>query len=77
MAGGVGQPRWLIDGGISVRLPSRSSCRPCVASLLLLFANSFGAYATAYALTTGFISLVPISDLQRDRRQRLLRSRSG
>lgn len=31
-----------------------------IASLLLLFANAFGAYATAYALTTGFISLVPI-----------------
>lgn len=32
-----------------------------VASWLLLFANAFGAYATAYALTTGFISLVSIA----------------
>ncbi len=31
------------------------------ASLLLLFANAFGAFATAYALTTGFVSLVPIA----------------
>ena len=30
-------------------------------AMLLLFANSFGAYATAYALTTGFIALVPIT----------------
>jgi putative spermidine/putrescine transport system permease protein len=30
------------------------------ASLLLLFANAFGAFATAYALTTGFVSLVPL-----------------
>ena len=34
---------------------------PVLASVLLLFANSFGAFATAYALTTGFVSLVPIS----------------
>lgn len=32
-----------------------------IASALLLFANAFGAYATAYALTTGFVSLVPIA----------------
>ncbi|TAM78206.1 MAG: ABC transporter permease subunit [Chloroflexota bacterium] len=30
-------------------------------AMLLLFANSFGAYATAYALTTGFIALVPLT----------------
>jgi putative spermidine/putrescine transport system permease protein len=34
---------------------------PVLASVLLLFANSFGAFATAYALTTGFVSLVPIA----------------
>lgn len=33
---------------------------PVVSSLLLLYANAFGAYATAYGLTTGFIPLVPI-----------------
>ena len=33
---------------------------PFVSSLLLLYANAFGAYATAYGLTTGFVSLVPI-----------------
>jgi putative spermidine/putrescine transport system permease protein len=27
---------------------------------VLLFANSFGAYATAYALATGRLSLLPI-----------------
>ena len=33
---------------------------PFISSLLLLYANAFGAYATAYGLTTGFVSLVPI-----------------
>jgi putative spermidine/putrescine transport system permease protein len=33
---------------------------PFISSLLLLYANAFGAYATAYALTSGFVSLVPI-----------------
>jgi putative spermidine/putrescine transport system permease protein len=53
----LGADRWryLRSVAIPVLTPS------LVASLLLLFANSFGAYATAYALTTGFISLVPIS----------------
>jgi putative spermidine/putrescine transport system permease protein len=31
-----------------------------LSSVLLLFGNAFGAYATAYALTGGFINLVPI-----------------
>jgi len=31
-----------------------------LSSVILLFGNSFGAYATAYALTGGFINLVPI-----------------
>ncbi|MEV4600800.1 ABC transporter permease subunit [Amycolatopsis sp. NPDC049253] len=33
---------------------------PFLASTLLLFANAFSAYATAYALTTGVVPLVPI-----------------
>jgi len=52
---GAGRWRYLRSVLIPVLTPS------LVASMLLLFANSFGAYATAYALTTGFISLVPIS----------------
>jgi putative spermidine/putrescine transport system permease protein len=53
----LGADRWryLRSVAIPVLTPS------LVASLLLLFANSFGAYATAYALTTGFVSIVPIS----------------
>ncbi len=31
-----------------------------LSSMILLFGNAFGAYATAYALTGGFINLVPI-----------------
>jgi putative spermidine/putrescine transport system permease protein len=31
-----------------------------LSSVILLFGNSFGAYATAYALTGGLINLVPI-----------------
>jgi len=31
-----------------------------LSSVVLLFGNAFGAYATAYALTGGFINLVPI-----------------
>jgi len=52
----LGATRWqyfrLIAG--PVLLP------PFLASTLLLFANAFSAYATAYALTTGIIPLVPI-----------------
>ncbi|MCY0878957.1 MAG: ABC transporter permease subunit [Firmicutes bacterium] len=33
---------------------------PMLGALMLLFGNSFGAYATAYALTSGMINLVPI-----------------
>jgi len=44
---------WL-HVGIPVLLPS------LLASLILLFGNAFGAYATAYALTGGLIYLVPI-----------------
>lgn len=40
--------------GLPVLLPSLLS------SIILLFGNAFGAYATAYALTGGFINLVTI-----------------
>lgn len=33
---------------------------PLLGAIMLLFGNSFGAYATAYALTSGMINLVPI-----------------
>lgn len=52
---GATRARYVRSVAIPVLTPS------LIASLLLLFANSFGAYATAYALTTGFISLVPIA----------------
>lgn len=52
---GADGARYLRSVAIPVLMPS------LLASLLLLFANSFGAYATAYALTTGFVSLVPIA----------------
>ena len=53
----LGADRWRYLRAVAIPVLTPS----LVASLLLLFANSFGAYATAYALTTGFISLVPIS----------------
>ena len=34
--------------------------RPFLGALLLLFGNSFGAYAIAYALTSGQVNLIPI-----------------
>jgi len=34
--------------------------RPILGAALLLFGSAFGAYATAYALTSGMINLVPI-----------------
>lgn len=52
---GAGGFTYLRRVAIPVLMPS------VIASALLLFANSFGAYATAYALTTGFVSLVPIA----------------
>ena len=47
--------RYLRSVAIPVLTPS------ILASLLLLFANSFGAYATAYALSPGFINIVSIA----------------
>ena len=52
---GAGGVTYLRRVAIPVLMPS------VIASALLLFANAFGAYATAYALTTGFVSLVPIA----------------
>jgi putative spermidine/putrescine transport system permease protein len=53
----LGASRWRYVGSVVIPVLTPS----LIASLLLLFANSFGAYATAYALTTGFISIVPIA----------------
>ncbi len=51
---GAGRWYYLRRVAIPILLPS------VIASMLLLFANAFGAYATAYALTTGFLAIVPI-----------------
>lgn len=51
---GAGSFQYWTKIGIPVLLP------PLLASLILLFGNAFGAYATAYALTGGMINLVPI-----------------
>ncbi len=53
----LGATRWRYIRSVVIPVLTPS----LIASLLLLFANSFGAYATAYALTTGFVSLVPIN----------------
>jgi putative spermidine/putrescine transport system permease protein len=53
----LGADRWRYIRSVVIPVLTPS----LIASLLLLFANSFGAYATAYALTTGFISIVPIA----------------
>ena len=52
----LGGGRWTYwtQVGLPVLMPS------ILASFLLLFGNSFGAYATAYALTGGLINLLPI-----------------
>ena len=52
---GAGGRTYLRRVAVPVLTPS------ILGAMLLLFANSFGAYATAYALTTGFIALVPIA----------------
>lgn len=51
---GASRGRYLMDIAFPLMWP------PIVGSLLLLFANSFGAYATAYALAGGRVNLVPI-----------------
>lgn len=51
---GATRGRYLKDIALPIMWP------PIVGALLLLFANSFGAYATAYALAGGRVNLVPI-----------------
>ncbi|RAX48282.1 ABC transporter permease [Arthrobacter sp. AQ5-05] len=51
---GATRGRYLLDVALPIMWP------PIVGSLLLLFANAFGAYATAYALAGGRVNLVPI-----------------
>lgn len=51
---GASSLQYWLKVGIPVLLPA------LLASLILLFGNAFGAYATAYALTGGMINLVPI-----------------
>ncbi len=52
----LGASRWQYLRSVAIPI----LMTPFISSLLLLYANAFGAYATAYALTTGFVSLVPI-----------------
>jgi putative spermidine/putrescine transport system permease protein len=51
---GASSFQYWVKVGIPVLLPA------ILASLILLFGNAFGAYATAYALTGGLINIVPI-----------------
>ncbi|MFB9776636.1 ABC transporter permease [Brevibacterium otitidis] len=51
---GASRLRYLTDIALPILAPS------IVGALLLLFANSFSAYATAYALAGGGLNLVPI-----------------
>ncbi|MDA8426746.1 MAG: ABC transporter permease subunit [Treponema sp.] len=51
---GASPLQYWLRVGIPVLLPS------LLAAFILLFGNAFGAYATAYSLTGGFINLVPI-----------------
>ncbi len=52
----LGASRWQYLRGVAIPI----LMTPFISSLLLLYANAFGAYATAYALTTGFVPLVPL-----------------
>ncbi len=52
----LGASRWQYLRAVAVPILAT----PVISSLLLLYANAFGAFATAYGLTTGFVSLVPI-----------------
>ena len=51
---GATKTQYLRDVALPVLWP------PIVGSLLLLFANAFAAYATAYALSGGSLNLIPI-----------------
>jgi len=52
----LGATRWQYTRAVAIPI----LMTPFISSLLLLFANAFGAYATAVALTTGFVPLVPL-----------------
>jgi len=52
----LGASRWQYLRRVAVPILAT----PFISSMLLLYANAFGAYATAYGLTTGFVALVPI-----------------
>jgi putative spermidine/putrescine transport system permease protein len=52
----LGASRWQYLRSVAIPI----LMTPFISSLLLLYANAFGAYATAYALTTGFVPLVPL-----------------
>jgi len=52
----LGASRWQYLRSVAIPILTT----PVISSLLLLYANAFGAYATAYGLTTGFVPLVPI-----------------
>ena len=52
----LGASRWRYLRSVAIPI----LMTPFISSLLLLYANAFGAYATAYGLTTGFVALVPI-----------------
>lgn len=51
---GAGFFGYWLRVGLPILVPSLLS------AIVLLFGNAFGAYATAYALTGGFLNLVPI-----------------
>ncbi len=52
----LGATRWQYLRSVAIPI----LMTPFISSLLLLYANAFGAYATAYGLTTGFVPLVPL-----------------
>jgi len=51
---GASKTQYWLHIGLPILAPPLLSC------MILLFGNAFGAYATAYALTGGMLSLVPI-----------------
>ena len=52
----LGATRWQYMRSVAIPV----LMTPFISSLLLLYANAFGAYATAVALTNGFVPLVPL-----------------
>jgi putative spermidine/putrescine transport system permease protein len=51
---GASKTQYWLHIGLPILAP------PLLSSMILLFGNAFGAYATAYALTGGLLNLVPI-----------------